>query len=61
MWKRVYDFLAPHVKLIMSSLGAEDTQPTAKTQNKTIYTQANTQIQNAMFLNLEQDQTYIHN
>jgi len=60
MYKKVYDFPPLHVNLTMSSLGAEEPQPTTKThktQNKHTYTQANTQILNRTLPNQQQDHT----
>ena len=47
-YKRIYDFPAPHLNLITSSLGVEEPQLTTKTnkrKNKPTNMQANTQIQ----------------
>jgi len=64
MCKRVYDFPAPHLSLIISSWGADEPQLTTKThkrQNKPIYIKSKIQIQNTTSPNLQKDYTYMHN
>jgi len=61
MCKKIYDFQRPHLNLTMLQLRVEEPQLKTKTQNKTTYTPANTQIQNTTSPNLQQDYTHIHN